>query len=54
MNRYHIVLVDEIGEEFSVTMYAEDDDTCFDLLDDEYPESRVLLVHTCKLEPTGY
>jgi len=43
--RFHIVLCDELGEEFSVTMYADSLDACLDLLDDEYPESSIVNVH---------
>ena len=43
--RFHIVLCDELCEEFSVTMYADNLDACLDLLDEEYPESSVVDVH---------
>jgi len=43
--RFHIILCDELGEEFSVTMYAESLDACLDLLDEEYPESSVVDVN---------
>ncbi len=43
--RFYILLRDELGEEFGVTMYAESLDDCFDLLDEEYPESSVVDVN---------
>lgn len=43
--RFYILLRDELGEEFGVTMYAESLDDCLDLLAYEYPESSVVDVH---------
>jgi hypothetical protein len=43
--RFYILLRDECGDTFGVTMYAESLDDCLDLLDEEYPESSVVDVH---------
>jgi hypothetical protein len=43
--RFYILLRDELGDTFGVTMYAESLDDCLDLLDEEYPESSVVDVN---------
>ena len=47
--RYYILLRDELGEEFGVTMYAPDIDSCLDKLELEYPESTVVSVHAVNM-----
>lgn len=47
--RFYIVLRDELGEEFGVTMYADSLDACLDKLDIEYPESVVVNVHSTRM-----
>jgi hypothetical protein len=43
--RFYILLRDECGDTFGVTMYAESLDDCLDLLTEEYPESSVVDVN---------
>jgi hypothetical protein len=43
--RFYILLRDECGDTFGVTMYAESLDDCLDLLAEEYPESSVVDVN---------
>jgi hypothetical protein len=47
--RFYILLRDECGETFGVTMYAESLDDCLDLLADEYPESSVVDVNAVNM-----
>ena len=53
MNRYYILLSDELGESFGVYMYAESIDDCLDKLDSEYPESCVVNIDARPLHPTN-
>jgi hypothetical protein len=43
--RFYILLRDECGDTFGVTMYAESLNDCLDLLAEEYPESSVVDVN---------
>lgn len=45
MQRFHVVLIDELGEEFSVTVEAEDRDDAWDTVAMDYPESSVATVY---------
>jgi len=47
--RFYILLRDELGEEFGVTMYATDIDSCLDLLEIDYPESTVVNIHAVNM-----
>ena len=47
--RFYILLRDELGETFGVTMYAESLNDCLDLLADEYPESSVVDVNAVNM-----
>ena len=47
--RYYILLRDELGETFGVTMYAPDMDSCLDKLELDYPESTVVNVHAVNM-----
>jgi hypothetical protein len=47
--RFYILLRDELGEEFGVTMYAPDMDSCLDKLELDYPESTVVSVHAVNM-----
>jgi hypothetical protein len=47
--RFYILLRDELGEEFGVTIYAPDMDSCLDKLELEYPESTVVSVHAVNM-----
>lgn len=51
MNRYYILLSDELGEEFGITIYSTSLDDCLDKIAYEYPESCVIDVRCHKLEP---
>jgi len=44
MARYHVILSDELGEEFSVEITAYDRDDAWDTVAMEYPESGVVAV----------
>ena len=52
MQRFYILLCDEMGESFGVYMYASDLDSCLDKLAYEYPESVVLDVKAHRLAPS--
>lgn len=52
MQRFYILLSDELGESFGVYMYASDLDSCLDKLAYEYPESVVLDVKAHRLAPS--
>ena len=47
--RFYILLRDELGDTFGVTMYAPDMDSCLDKLELEYPESTVVSVHAVNM-----
>ena len=47
--RFYILLRDECGDTFGVTMYAESLDDCLDLLADEYPEASVVDVNAVNM-----
>jgi hypothetical protein len=51
MNRYYILLSDELGESFSVYMYSDSLEDCLDKIAYEYPESCVRYVAQHMLEP---
>jgi len=44
MARYHVILSDELGEEFSVEITAYDSDDAWDTVAMDYPESGVVAV----------
>ena len=44
MIKFHAILVDELGEEFSVSICSESENDCLEKLDNEYPESRVVVL----------
>jgi hypothetical protein len=52
MQRFYILLRDELGEDFGVYMYASDLDDCLDKLAAEYPESVVVNVKAHRLAPS--
>jgi hypothetical protein len=52
MQRFYIVLSDELGESFGVYMYSNSLDDCLDKLSDEYPESVVIDVKAHRLAPS--
>lgn len=41
MFKYHAIMINEIGSEFSVTIESESIDSAIEYLDDNYPESSV-------------
>ena len=40
--RYHVILRDELGDEFSVEVEALDQDAAWEAIDNSYPESFVV------------
>ena len=44
MAKFHVILSDELGEEFSVELEAHDRDDAWDTVQMDYPESRVVAV----------
>jgi len=42
--RYHVILADECGDEFSVEIEARDRDDAWDTVQMDYPESGVVAV----------
>ena len=53
MQRFYILLSDELGESFGVYMYSNSLDDCLDKLAVEYPESVVLDVKAHRLAPSS-
>lgn len=51
--RFYILLRDECGDTFGVTMYAESLDDCLDLLYEEYPDASVAEVHQVSMIMKG-
>ena len=45
MAKYHVILKDELGEEFSVEIDAVDRDDAWDTVAMDYPESGVVAVY---------
>lgn len=45
MQRFHVVLTDELGDEFSVTIEAEDREDAWETVAMDYPESSVVTVY---------
>ena len=52
MQRFYILLSDELGESFGVYMYSNSLDDCLDKIAREYPESVVLDVKAHRLAPS--
>ena len=52
MQRFYILLCDELGESFGVYMYSDSLDDCLDKIAAEYPESVVLDVKAHRLAPS--
>lgn len=48
MAKFHVVLMDELGEDFSVELEADNKYEAWDLVAVEYPESRVQYVRELK------
>jgi len=44
MTKYHVILLDELGDEFSVEISATDRDDAWDTVQMDYPESAVVAV----------
>ena len=44
MTAFHVILVDECGDEFSVTINAQDEQDAWDTVSMDYPESGVVAV----------
>ena len=44
MAKFHVILMDELGEDFSVELEADNKYEAWDLVAVEYPESRVQYV----------
>lgn len=45
MPKYHVILEDELGEEFSVEINAVDRDDAWETVEMDYPESGVVAVY---------
>lgn len=45
MPKYHVILEDELGEEFSVEISAADRDDAWETVEMDYPESGVVAVY---------
>ena len=52
MQRFYILLSDELGESFGVYMYSNSLDDCLDKIAAEYPESVVLYIGAHILAPS--
>ena len=48
MAKFHVILSDELGEEFSVELEAHDRDDAWDTVQMDYPESSVVSVRELK------
>jgi len=48
MNKYHVILSDELGEEFSVELLAMDENDAWETVQMDYPESSVVYVQKLK------
>lgn len=48
MKRFHVILSDELGEEFSVELDAMDRNDAWEIVEMEYPESSVVYVQELK------
>lgn len=48
MKKFHVILSDELGEEFSVELDASDRNDAWDRVAEEYPESCVVSVRELK------
>ena len=46
MTKYHVILTDECGDEFSVEIEASDRDDAWDTVQMDYPECGVVCVQT--------
>ena len=45
MNRFHVVMIDELGEEYSVTVEVPDlVENVTEWIREEYPESSIVLI----------
>ena len=48
--QYHVILRDELGKEFSVTLRAFDTDHAIESIRFDYPESNIVAITTLPLE----
>lgn len=48
MKRFHVILSDELGEEFSIELEAIDRNDAWETVEMEYPESAVVYVQELK------
>lgn len=46
---WHVILCDELGEDFSVTIIARDIDEVRDTIAEQYPESDIVSITSRKL-----
>lgn len=54
MSKFHVILSDELGEEFSVELEATDRNAAWDTVASDYPESCVVSVRELKQYNRGY
>ena len=45
MTKYHVILTDELGDEFSVEISAEDRDAAWETVEMDYPECGIVAVY---------
>lgn len=53
MAKFHVILSDELGEEFSVEIDAQDRNEAWDRVADDYPESTVVSVRALRRYAVG-
>lgn len=46
--KFHVILLDELGEEFSIELLAPDMATACDMVNSEYPESSIATIRELK------
>jgi hypothetical protein len=46
--KYHVILSDELGDEFSIELIAPDMATACDMVNSEYPESSIATIRELK------
>lgn len=48
MRKYHVILSDELGEEFSLELFATDNLDLYEKINSEYPESGIVVYRELK------
>lgn len=47
MPKFHAVMIDETGCEFGASIEADSRDEAYDILEEDYPESRIDTLKSC-------